>query len=115
MPKYGLHKYGRFQYGKYNLTGGGGSDGFELGPHVRYRIRTRSPKGDISEFLTMYQDRLSIQSKYIPKIRIRASNGEWVYPQSLSIAKEVSAVRIRSIESDGGTTEWVYSNRGSLK
>lgn len=116
MPKYGLHKYGRFKYGKYVLSSGGGSGGnHSLGPYTRYRIRTISHKGKKSEFLTMGEQRISIRSKETVKTRIRANNGEWVRTQNEVIKADAVKVRIRSIEEDGGMTNWVYGDRGNLR
>jgi hypothetical protein len=115
MPKYGLHKYGRFKYGKYTLSSGGGSGEHTLGPHVRYRIRTISENGKKSDFLTMCEDRVSIRSKETLRTRIRANGGEWITTQNAVINTDAVKVRIRSIEKDGGITDWVYGDRGNLR
>lgn len=111
MPKYGLNKFGRFKYGKYILSSGGGGN-HSLGPHVRYRIRNISPKGKASEFLTMCEDRVGVKGK--ANFRIRSERNEWVYIQNEIIEADAVKVRIRSIEKDSGKTEWVYADRGSL-
>jgi hypothetical protein len=116
MPNYGLHKYGRFKYGKYVLSSGGdGEESHTLGPHVRYRIRTIPHNGRASEFLTMCEDRVSIRSKEVVRTRIRANGGEWITTQNEIINNDVAKVRIRSIEKDGGMTQWVYGDRGNLR
>jgi hypothetical protein len=115
MPKYGLHKYGRFKYGKYVLSSGGGDGTHTLGPHIRYRIRTISHDGKTSEFLTMCKDRVSIRSKEVVRTRIRANGGEWITTQNAIINDDTVKVRIRSIEKDGGMTDWVYGDRGNLR
>lgn len=114
MPRYGRHRYGRIKYGKYQLSTGGGG-GQSLGPHVQYRIRTSSSTGKLSEFITMYRDRISIPSSYRVSTRMRSKDGEWVYTQNENIQADIVKTRIRSIATNGIESEWVYADRGHLK
>ena len=113
MPKYGLNKYGTFKYGKYYL--GSSKDGSALGPHVQYRIRTIASDGKKSEYITVHKDRVSIPSNYNVRTRIRTNTSEWAYTQNETIDKDVVKVRIRSVDSDGKPSEWVYGDRGILR
>lgn len=113
MPEYGRHQYGRIQYGKYKLVSDGSGSG--LGPHVSYRIRTISHDGKTSDYLTMCRDRISIPSAHKVRTRLRTNDEEWVYTQNETIQADAVKVRIRSIESDGGMSEWIYADRGHLK
>lgn len=113
MPKYGLHKYGRFKYGKYRLSAGG-SGGASLGPHIRYRMRTVSDKGKASDYTVMHQQRISIPSTHWVNVRMRSDKGEWVRSQRETIQANALQVRIRSLEGDGGQSQWVYAERGNL-
>lgn len=112
MPKYGLHRYGTFRYGKYQLVGGGGS-GQSLGPHVRYRIRLIEHNGTKSPVLTLHADRLAMPGN-IAQSRIRANGGEWARTQNATIADRTPKVRIRSIPSTGAFSDWVLGERGNL-
>lgn len=114
MPKYGEFRFGRLQkYGRYELKT---TEGGALGPHVRYRIRFHHLEAGISEYLMMYQERLAFPTNGpAQKIRIRSNTGEWAYTQNEKINKEVYKVRIRSGSADQDTSEWVYSDRASLK
>lgn len=113
MPKYGLHRYGRFRYGKYRLSAGG-SGGASLGPHIRYRIRTISEDGTPSLYTAMHVKRISIPSTGWVPVRMRADDGEWIRSARETIQANAAQVRIRSLESDGGRSEWVYAERGHL-
>lgn len=113
MPKYGQFRYGRIgRYGKYDITT---THSKAIGDYVQYRMRVRNANGE-SEYLTMFQERVSIPSETtVSKVRIRANGGEWVHTQSDTIDKETFAVRIRTIGSNGQLSEWVESNKGNLK
>jgi hypothetical protein len=119
MPKYGLHRYGQFKYGKYQLSSSGGrGQNFILGPHVRYRMRHIKHDGTYTEYLTMCKDRMEITGNH-PYIRIRGLDAdenpyEWTYTQQEVVNKDVFKVRMRSIDSKGNPTEWVYSDKGTL-
>lgn len=113
MPNYGLHKYGRFKYGKYRLSGGGAGSA-SLGPYVRYRIRTIPEDGKPSDYTAMSGQRISIPSRDWVKVRLRADKGEWVRTQREYIQANALKVRVRSLEGDGGKSEWVYAERGNL-
>jgi hypothetical protein len=117
MPRYGEFKYGKIhKYGKYNLSSGGNnSGGMTLGPYTRYRIRLRDSNGVMSDFLTMYEERLSIPAGSKVDIRMRADNGEWVRTQHYDVSGEMNGVRIRSIDSHGNTSEWVAGAKGNLQ
>lgn len=111
MSEYGRNQYGRFKYGKYNLVSGSG----ELGPHVQYRIRTIATDSQPSEYLMMGFSRISIPSTQNTKVRIRANGADWVYTQSVVITGNPPKTRVRSIENDGGQSEWVQLDRANLR
>lgn len=115
MPQYGRFQFGRIaKYGKYLLSRGGeGNNGFKLGQHVRYRIRSITPDGKKSDFATMCEDRLVMPRAL--RTRMRAKGGEWIYPVTKTIPGEIGAVRIRSINEAGEEGEWVYGVKGELK
>ncbi|MDK2600667.1 hypothetical protein QO179_24545 [Bacillus stercoris] len=113
MPKYGLNKYSRFKYGKYKMSSGG-DGGSGLGPYTQYRVRTIDSQGAKTPFVAMSKNKITISSKEKVNTRIRANNGEWVRVQNETLEGETIKVRIRSIESDGGKSPWVYGDKGSL-
>lgn len=112
MPQYSTFRYGRIaKYGRYKLTGTGRA----IGPHVVYRMRTISPSSKYSEYLTMSKERVVLPPVgQVNKARVRINTNEWVYMQTDTIPKETYKVRIRSIESDGGMSEWVYGERAIM-
>lgn len=110
MPKYGLHRYGTFQYGHYQLVGGGGQS---LGPHVRYRIRMIDHDGKKSPMLMLHRDRLAMPGD-VTQSRIRANGGDWARTQNATIEDRTPKVRIRSIHSTGSFSDWVLGERGNL-
>ena len=113
MPQYGITQYGIEKYGRYQLGTPGGSGA--IGPFVRYRIRTYDREGKMSEFVTLCKEWVSMPAPSGSKIRVRSNNGEWVYTQQETIPKQVFAVRIRSIDSNGNASEWVVSEVGEIK
>jgi hypothetical protein len=116
MPKYNRIQYGKLhKYGKYILTSKPGDGEFTLGEHTRYRIRFRSADGKVSNTVTLCADRISIPTGGQTQIRMRSNGGDWVRTQNESIQGDVPKVRMRSIQSDGDTSEWVYSDRANLK
>lgn len=115
MPQYGQHRFGRFQYGRYLLSGGGG-DSVSIGPHIQYRVRTINSMGAYSDFLVMHRDRVSIPSIERVTTRIRSDKTEWLYAMNESIqGRETVKVRIRSISPEGIPSEWVFGDKGELK
>lgn len=114
MPRYGEFQYGKLErYGKYNLSSGE-NGGMALGPLTPYRIRTYDHNGNMSFFLTMFMDRISIPSDGKVQIRMRCDNGEWVRTQHDYIQDNAFNVRIRSIDSNGNKSEWIEGVRGDL-
>ena len=117
MPKYGLNKYGRFKYGKYILSRAN-TEGFSLGPHIRYRMRNIKHDGTYTEYLTMCKDRMEITGNH-PQIRMRTldvnqSPGDWIYTQQEIISGDIFKVKIRSIDNNGNPSDWVYGDKGTL-
>lgn len=116
MPKYNRIQYGKLhRYGKYILTGRPDGGDFTLGEHTRYRIRFRHEDGKVSDTVTLCANRISIPAEGNVRIRMRSNDGDWIHTQTESIQKDMPKVRIRSIQSDGDTSEWVYSDRANLK
>lgn len=113
MPKYGTFRYGKIaKYGRYNLVGTSKS----IGPYVRYRMRNRSFDGSKTLFLSMIQERINVPSNtLIDRWRVKANDTEWVYMQATEVNSETFRVRIRSLESDGGYSPWIYGEKGKLQ
>lgn len=114
MPKYGTFRYGKIaKYGRYNLVAGSSK---AIGPYVRYRMRNRSSDGSVTPFITMAQERIDVPAtETIDRWRIRTNNSEWVYIQQTEVGVETFKVRIRSTDTSGGNTPWVYGERGTLQ
>lgn len=113
MKQYGKTPFGAIhKYGKYEITGGNGNGGFQIGPHTRYRMRYWDHEGKKSEYIVMCESRVSVKGKPMP-MRMRANNDEWAYLMTESIRGNVPTVRIRSVGSDG-ESEWVYGVRANL-
>lgn len=111
MPQYGTFRYGQIgKYGRYKLST---TDGRAIGPHVAYRIRLIDSERKRGEYITMQRDRVSLPTE-ASRIRIRANKDEWVYTQTDEINADAYRVRIRSLSSDGGISEWVYGERANL-
>lgn len=111
MPNYGLHKYGTFQYGRYQLVGSGGKG--SIGPHVQYRMRIRPSQGVPTTFIDMHHIRMSIPGDG-HRIRLRADGGDWVYAEKARIDANASKIRIRAVGSNGEPSPWVFGERGNL-
>ena len=113
VPQYGLFRYGLKKYGRYIL---GTSDEFAIGEYVRYRMRILEKSGYKTEYVQMANEWLTLSVPEGTPIRIRANDGEWVRLQTEEIKdKNAYRVRIRSVDSKGNATEWVYGERGDLK
>lgn len=111
MPQYGTFRYGRIaKYGRYKLST---TDARAIGPHVAYRIRLINSSRERGEYITMLRDRVSLPNDST-RVRIRADKNEWIYTQVNEINTDAYRVRIRSISSDGGISEWVHGERANL-
>lgn len=111
MPKYKTFKYGKIaKYGKYDIRGGSQA----VGEYVRYRMRYHDAKGNKSDYITMAQTRVDAPGS-VDRFRIRSNNDEWLYNQAAEVPKEVYTFRIRSLEGDGGYSEWVYHESAKLE
>lgn len=114
MPRYKTFKYGRIaKYGRYNL---GTTIKKAIGPHVMYRMRMIGLDGTRGEYITMFKERVECPAiGNVERCRIRINKGEWVYSQTDTIPADTYKVRIRSISSDGGMSDWVIGDRVNLK
>lgn len=112
MKQYGKTPFGQIhKYGKYEITGGSGNGGFEIGPHVRYRMRYWQHDHTKSDYVVMCESRVSVKGKP-SQVRMRTNNDEWAYVMTESLRGNAPAVRIRSVGSE--TSEWVYGARANL-
>jgi hypothetical protein len=110
MPKYNTFKYGKIaKYGKYDLKGVSGS----VGEYIRYRVRYHDHAGNRSEYLTMVNQRFDVLGD-TRDFRIREKNGEWVYTNHAQVEGKPIKIRMRSIESDGGRSPWLYTEMANL-
>ncbi len=111
MPKYNLFRYGLIgKYGRYDLRGVGNA----VGPHVRYRMRLIDSIGNKGEFVTMIQDRIEMNGN-VDTFRVRSDHDEWIYTNTQVINGDQPRLRIRSIDSQASTSEWIYGERANLK
>jgi hypothetical protein len=111
MPKFSLFRYGQIiKYGAYDLRAVLNA----IGPHVQYRMRTIDANGSKGEFVSMIRDRVEINTD-ATQFRVRIDDNEWVYMNTQDVKGDLAKVRIRSIDSEEVTSEWVYSERANLK
>jgi hypothetical protein len=112
MPQYNTFRYGIIaKYGRYKLNTGGTRS---IGPHVVYRIRLIFSDNSQSKYTTMTKNRISLPPGSFNQIRVRTNDGEWNYTQRSEAPGDRYRFRIRSLSDDGGSTEWVYSDRANL-
>ena len=111
MPKYGESQYGLFQYGIYELDGGGSF--FSVKTPPRMRMRMRSSSGGIGLWLETQLVKAPIPAKY-PLTRIRTNTGEWVHTQSVVLPHLSNKIRIRAVK-ENEVHPWVLYEQAIIK
>lgn len=111
MPKYGESQYGLFQYGIYELDGGG--EFFSVKEPPRMRMRIRRADGSIGLWLETQLVKASLPAKS-PLVRIRTNTGEWVNTQSVVLPSLANKIRVRAIK-DNEAHPWVLYEQAKIK